>query len=70
MISGNLKRFNGTTQLESIEGGTKVRFHSESVPETVIPMVLARPLIEAETREHYQEVRNEVLRRRVGGLAK
>jgi uncharacterized protein YndB with AHSA1/START domain len=70
MISGNLKRFNGTTQLESIEGGTKVRFHSESVPETVIPLGLARPLIEAETREHYQEIRNEVLRRRVGGLAK
>lgn len=70
MISGNLKCFNGTTQLESIEGGTKVRFHSESVPETVIPLGLARPLIEAETREHYQEIRNEVLRRRVGGLAK
>lgn len=70
MISGNLKRFNGTTQLESIEGGTKARFHSESVPEKVIPLGRARPLIEAETREHYQEIRNEVLRRRVGGLAK
>jgi uncharacterized protein YndB with AHSA1/START domain len=70
MVSGNLKRYNGTTQIESVEGGTKLRFHSESIPETVIPLGLARSLIEAETREHYQEIRNEVLRRRGVRLAK
>jgi hypothetical protein len=65
-----LKRYHGITQLESVEGGTKLRFHSESIPETVIPLGLAHSLIEGETREHYQEIRNEVLRRRGVRLVK
>lgn len=65
MISGNLKRYSGATQLESVNGETKLRFHSESVPRIILSTGLARPLIEAETREHYQEIRNEVVRRRV-----
>lgn len=67
MISGNLKRYSGTTQLESLNGETKLRFHSESVPRTILSTGLACPFIEAETREHYQEIRNEVVRRRVEG---
>lgn len=63
MLSGNMKRFHGTTHLEAGEGKTILRFHSEAVPDTFLPMGLGRSLIESETREHYQEIRKEVLRR-------
>lgn len=66
MISGNMKRFRGTTQLEAIEGGTRLRYHSEAVPNTAIPLGLGRSLIESETREHYQDIRREVLQRKTG----
>ena len=66
MISGNMKRFRGTTQLEGIDGGTRLRYHSEAVPDTAMPLGLGRSLIESETREHYQDIRREVLRRKTG----
>lgn len=64
MLSGNMKRFRGTTRLESAEGKTRIRYHSEAVPDTALPLGLGRSLIEAETREHYTEIRREVLRRK------
>ena len=64
MIEGNLKRFRGTTRLESAGDVTRIRYQSEAVPDTVLPLGLARSTIEAETREHYQEISREVLRRK------
>lgn len=64
MIEGNMKRFRGTTRLESTEGVTRVRYQSEAVPDTALPLGLARSTIEAETREHYLEIGREVLRRK------
>lgn len=67
MVEGNMKRFHGTTRLEpGPDGSTRVSFHSEGVPDTVLPLGLMRSTIEAETREHYLEVNREVLRRKVG----
>lgn len=64
MLSGNMKRFRGTTRLDVVEGKTRIRYHSEAVPDTALPVSLGRSLIEAETREHYQELSREVLRRK------
>jgi carbon monoxide dehydrogenase subunit G len=64
MISGNMKRFHGSTWLEAVDGKTRIHYHSEAVPDTVVPLGLGRSLIESETREHYQDIRREVLRRK------
>lgn len=64
MLKGNMKRFLGSTRLESRDGITHIRYHSEAVPETAPPFGLGRSFIEAETREHYQDIRREVLRRK------
>ncbi len=64
MISGNMKRFNGMTRLEFATGSTRIRYHSEAVPDSVLPVTLGRSLIEAETREHFREIRNEIARRK------
>jgi uncharacterized membrane protein len=70
MIEGNMKRFRGTTRLESADGVTRIRYQSEAVPDTVLPVGLARSTIESETREHYQEISKEVLRRKSSASGK
>lgn len=64
IIEGNMKRFRGTTRLDSTAGVTRIRYQSEAVPDAVLPLGLARSTIESETREHYQEINREVLRRK------
>ncbi len=70
MISGNMKRFHGVTELESVENTTRIRYQSEAVPDTSLPFGLGRSLIESETREHFMEIRKEVLRRKRASLEK
>ena len=67
MIEGNMKRFRGTTQLETVGDATRLSHHSESVPESLLLLNLGRSVIESETREHYREILQEVLRRKAGG---
>ena len=64
MISGNMKRFHSTTQLETLEGATRIRYHSEAVPENSFLLSLGRSTIEAKTREHFEEIRKEIARRK------
>lgn len=64
MVAGNMKQFRGLTQLEAVDGGTRIRYQSEAVPDTALPLGLARSTIESETREHYQEIGREVMRRK------
>lgn len=64
MVAGNMKQFRGLTQLDSVEGGTRIRYQSEAVPDTILPLGLARSTIESETREHYSEITREVMRRK------
>ena len=64
MVRGNMKSLHGSTRLEEIDGRTRIRYHAEAVPDTVFPLSLGRSLIDAETREHFQEIREEVVRRK------
>jgi ribosome-associated toxin RatA of RatAB toxin-antitoxin module len=64
MLSGNMRLFRGTTRLEPADGATRLRYHSEAVPQFPIQGSLGRSLIESETREHYGDIRREVLRRK------
>lgn len=70
MVEGNMKRFRGTTRLESTAGVTRIRYQSEAVPDTALPLALARSTIEFETRERCQEISREVLRRKGGASGK
>ena len=64
MVEGNMKRFRSTTRLESGAGVTRIRYQSEGVPDTFLPLSLLRSSIESGAREHYQEISGEVLRRK------
>lgn len=64
MIRGNLRRYRGTTRLETSGDRTRVVYRAEAVPDSFLPISLGMSLVESETREHYAEIRNEVMRRK------
>lgn len=70
MVAGNMKQFRGLTQLDAVDGGTRIRYQSEAVPDTALPLGLARSTIESETREHYTEITREVMRRKAAAATR
>ena len=66
-LRGNLKMFEGTTQLTAENGHTRIHHHSDAVPDVWIPPLIGRKFIVAETREQFAEMRREILRRKQPG---
>ncbi len=64
MISGSMKKLDGTTTLRAEGGGTRVVYHADSIPDTYVPPVIGPKFIENETRHQFEEMRIEMLRRR------
>jgi hypothetical protein len=63
MISGNMSKMEGTTELVEADGQTRIHFHTESIPGVWLPPIAGRIFIEHETREQFQEIRNEIVKR-------
>ncbi len=68
MISGNMRRYEGVTDLSAEGSGTRVRLRSEAVPDKWIPPLLGPRFIAHETREQLSEFRAEILRRKSAPL--
>jgi carbon monoxide dehydrogenase subunit G len=69
-LSGSMKRFEGLTSLQAEGAGTRVTFHSESVPGGWMPPLLGESFIEHQVQQQYQEIRAEILKRKAApGLA-
>jgi hypothetical protein len=64
MISGNMRKMEGTTRLMDEGGRTRIIFHTESIPGYWIPPLAGKIFIEHETREQFLELRNEILKRK------
>lgn len=64
VVSGNLKKVDGTTRLAAAGEGTRVTFHSESIPNVWVPPGIGTSLIENETRDQFNDIRNEILKRK------
>ncbi len=64
VISGDLKKVDGTTRLAPEGEGTRITFHSESIPNVWVPPGIGPTLIENETREQFGGIRAEILRRK------
>jgi carbon monoxide dehydrogenase subunit G len=69
MISGTLKRFQSVTQLLAEDGGTRVTYTSDTVPNQWIPPIVGPHFVEREAREQLVEVRREILRRSAAAVA-
>jgi carbon monoxide dehydrogenase subunit G len=68
LISGNMRKMEGTTHLIDEGGQTRVTHHTDSIPEVWFPLVVGQVFIEHEMREQFNEMRNEIIRRKRADL--
>jgi hypothetical protein len=64
LISGNMRKLEGTTYLIHDGGQTRVIHHTEAIPKVWIPAAVGKIFIEHEMREQFNEMRNEIIRRK------
>ena len=68
LISGNMHKLEGTTYLIHDGGQTRVIHRTEAIPKVWIPAAVGKIFIEHEMREQFNEMRNEIIRRKRAGL--
>lgn len=64
MVSGNMHKMEGTTQLVDEGAQTRIIYHTDSIPGVWIPPIVGKVFIEHEIREQFREIRNEIIRRK------
>jgi hypothetical protein len=64
MISGNMRKMEGTTQLIDEGGQTRIIYHTDTIQEIWIPSIIVKVFIENEIREQFRELRNEIMKRK------
>jgi carbon monoxide dehydrogenase subunit G len=70
LISGNMRKLEGTTYLADEGGRTRVIHRTEAIPKVWIPAAVGKIFIEHEMREQFNEMRNEIIRRKRAVLKK
>ena len=66
LISGNMKKNEAVTRLSAEAGGTRMVYHLESIPDVWLPPIIGRALVEFETRARFNQLLDEMLRRKTG----
>lgn len=64
LISGNMRKMEGVTQLLDEGAQTRIIYHTDSIPGVWIPPLAGKVFIEHEIREQFQEMRDEIIRRK------
>jgi ribosome-associated toxin RatA of RatAB toxin-antitoxin module len=64
LISGSMKKLDGVTQLIRRGGETTILYHGVTIPNVWVPPLVGTQFIEAELRDQYREMRNEIMRRK------
>lgn len=64
LVSGNMKKLDGLTQIAAEGEATRVTYHGESIPTVWVPPVVGTSFIANEVREQFQEMRTEILKRK------
>lgn len=64
MISGNMRKMEGTTRLIDEGGQTRIIYHTDTIQEVWVPPVAGSIFIEHEIREQFKEMRNEIIKRK------
>lgn len=70
MVSGNMKKNESITTLVADARGTRIVYHLESIPEVWMPPIIGRVLVEFETRARFEQLLDEILRRKALAEAK
>lgn len=64
MISGSMRKMAGLTQLFDNGTGTRIIYHTDSIPGVWIPPLIGKIFISHEVREQFQQIRDEIFRRK------
>lgn len=64
LLRGNMKKNEAVTRLIPDAAGTRIVYHLESIPDAWIPPIIGRALVEYETRARFDELLDEMLRRK------
>ncbi|WP_256209110.1 SRPBCC family protein [Nitrosospira sp. Nsp14] len=64
LISGNMRKLDGATYLIDEGGQTRVIHRSDAIPKVWIPAAVGKIFIEIEMREQFNEMRNEIIKRK------
>lgn len=68
VVSGTLKKHDGYTQIFQDGIGTRIVYHSITVPNIWVPAMLINVIFKEQIRRQFQEMRAEILKRkRIGG---
>ena len=70
LIEGDFKSFQSTTRLSESGGRVTIVQHGEYVPKKWVPPMIGPALIAGESRRHYREIADEVVRRRANAAAR
>lgn len=65
LVSGDFKAYASTTRLVEQGGQTWVTYHGEYVPARTLPPLIGPEIIATQTKKHYQQLSDEVLRRQI-----
>jgi hypothetical protein len=64
LVSGNMRKMTGLTLLSDLGAGTRVVYHTDSIPGVWIPPLVGKTFIAHEMREQFQQMRDEIMRRK------
>ena len=64
LVSGNMRKSEAVTRLIADASGTRVVYHLEAIPDVWMPPLIARALVEHETRARFRQLVEEILRRK------
>ncbi|WP_019143321.1 SRPBCC family protein [Noviherbaspirillum massiliense] len=63
-VGGSLRKGDADTRLVEEGGGTRIFYHSESVPAVWVPPGIGPAIIESGTRQQFESLRAEILKRK------
>jgi hypothetical protein len=64
LISGNMRKLEGITHLIDDRGRTRVVHRTDAIPKVWIPEAVGKIFIEHEMREQFNDMRNEIIKRK------
>lgn len=63
LISGSMKRYDSTIELTPEAGGTRVKYRSQAIPDSIWAVLAGESIVRDRTEERFRDLRAEILRR-------
>lgn len=65
-IRGNMRKVESVTRLSDADGGTRITYHVEAIPDFWLPKIIGEAFLRHEIREQFEAIVKEMVRRQRG----